>query len=338
MVKGTTSEFFVLFIVLLLITGGVWTILFSFFMAASLSWIWRNFSQKKLPITGEAILITGASKGIGKDAALRLSDLGFYVFAGIRDEADAKILQSASKNPTRMIPVLLDITKKDIIDASLLVVKNVLRKKGLKLVGLVNNAGYNENGPLELIQRDRLLKQFEVNVVGQVMVTQAYLPLLRDVSSSNRTSRIVFISSGSGLVTLPMNAPYCASKHALESIADGFRIELKQFQIDVVIIEPGSVVSSFRSVTAETSSQMISMAKSNEMYCSKEVIEEYEKTMERNKRSGSQSPTFVVSEAIEEAVLSSKPLTRYFVGKSSSVFGFIQLLPETILDYVFKLK
>jgi len=328
--------FFVLFTVLFVIFGGLWSFLFAFVFAYGISWLLRKlYLHKRLPDpVDECVLITGASQGLGKDAAFRLSELGFYVFAGIRNESDAKLLTSQAKNPAKIVPILLDITNREQIEAGVLVIKNFLKKKQVKLIGLINNAGYSEMCPLELIGRDKLTKQFDVNVVSHV--SQAFLPLLREFASPSRTSRLIFVSSALGRINLPVMAPYCASKHALESVTDGFRMELRKFNIDVISIQPGVISTQFRTTTPEISAENLQTAKDSKgIYCSQDIVQFYSKMIENFMKgySSVQSPPKVVSDVIEAAMLDSKPYTRYQAGRDSQlVIPIIEFIPERITD------
>lgn len=170
----------------------------------------------------KSALVTGAGRGLGRATALRLAANGWDVYAGVRDEVAGKAL--AAESP-RITPVHLDITdpahRARLVDLP-------------RLDALVNNAGYAVGGPVEAVALADVRQQFEVNVVGQVAVTQAVLPLLR-----KSRGRVVFISSLNGRVAIPMSGIYNASKFAVESLADNLRVELRPWGIRVVLIEPG---------------------------------------------------------------------------------------------------
>lgn len=179
-----------------------------------------------------SVLITGASSGIGQACALELDRRGFRVFAGVRREEDAEQLRQRAS--ARLLPVMLDVTDAASIAVTADTVGAALGQQGL--LGLVNNAGLVVAGPLELLPIDQLRRQFEVNVFGQIAVTQAFLPMLRLARG-----RIVMISSISGRVAAPFVGPYAASKHALEALSDSLRVELRRWGITVSLIEPGNV-------------------------------------------------------------------------------------------------
>ncbi len=172
--------------------------------------------------------MTGASSGIGASIARELAGRGFRVFGTVRRESDAAALARAG-----MTPVLMDVTDQPGIARARAEVERALA--GAPLAGLVNNAGIPAVGPLELLPLDELRRVLEVNVVGVVAVTQAFLPLLK----ASR-GRIVNISSVAGRAALPFMGPYAASKFALEGISDSLRRELLPFGVRVIMIEPGS--------------------------------------------------------------------------------------------------
>ena len=176
----------------------------------------------------KSVFVTGASTGIGHACAIDLDRRGLRVYAGVRKEADAESLR---KESARIEPVILDVTDQATIDAA--------AKQIDELYGLVNNAGITVPGPLEYLPVDELRRQFEVNLFGQIAVTQAFLPLIRKARG-----RIVFVSSVGGRTPPPpFMGPYQASKHALETVADALRVELGPSGIDVVLIQPGSIAT-----------------------------------------------------------------------------------------------
>ena len=173
-----------------------------------------------------SVLITGASRGIGRACALRLDRRGFDVIAGVRSEEAGRRLVAEASDRLRVIHL-------DVTDAA--AVRAAADAAGDRLDALVNNAGIAVGGIVEMLSLDDLRRQLEVNVVAQVAVTQAMLPAVRTARG-----RIVFISSVSGRVSSPVLTPYTASKFALEAIADGLRVELRPWGIDIVLVEPGS--------------------------------------------------------------------------------------------------
>ena len=179
----------------------------------------------------KSVLITGTSSGIGRAAVQQLSSQGWLVFAGVRNQKDAKALAA---EPGEVVPVVFDIREPAQIEAAREQVSTVT---GGSLDALVNNAGVGVAGPLEALPPDGLREILDVNVVGQVAVTQAFLPMLRQSGHG----RVLFIGSVGGRVTHPWGAPYHASKFALEAIADCLRVELDGQPVSVALLEPGPI-------------------------------------------------------------------------------------------------
>lgn len=178
-----------------------------------------------------AVVVTGASSGIGRATALLLDAQGYRVFAGIRNDRDAEALRAEAS--TTLIPLTLDVTHEDSIR---LAVTRVRRETGGGLLGLVNNAGVSLNGPLELLPVSDIRALFDVNVVGLLAVTRAFIPMLR-----KEKGRLVNISSGHGLLAVPDKSAYAASKFAVQAISDSLRLELRPFGISVSNLVVGKV-------------------------------------------------------------------------------------------------
>jgi NAD(P)-dependent dehydrogenase (short-subunit alcohol dehydrogenase family) len=192
-------------------------------------------------MAGRFVLVTGASTGIGKACALYLAKSGFSVIAGVRRDEDAKNLELIAGGNLQGIQ--LDIADSGSIGTVAKGIGQITGESGL--AGIVNNAGISVPGPVEFVSRDQWRKQFEVNVFGQVEVTQALLPLVRRhvAARGHGAGRIVFIGSIAGRVTMPMMGPYSASKHAIAAIAAALRMELREQGIHVCLIEPGAIQS-----------------------------------------------------------------------------------------------
>ncbi len=188
-----------------------------------------------------AVLVTGSSTGIGKACALFLNQLGFKVFAGVRKAADGKALQTEAPG---LHPILLDVTDPETIKTALSEIRADVGHKGL--YGLVNNAGIVVVGPVETLALEDIRRQFEVNVIGQLAVTQAFLPLIREAKG-----RVVIMGSIFGLLSCPHVGVYAASKFALEALADAMRVELAPWSINVSLVEPGRMATSIWSKAFE---------------------------------------------------------------------------------------
>jgi NAD(P)-dependent dehydrogenase (short-subunit alcohol dehydrogenase family) len=245
------------------------------------------------------VLVTGASTGIGHATAKRMLAYGWEVFAAARKDEDLERLRGEG-----FTPIKLDVTDPDTIAAA----KDELDERGLG--GLVNNAGIAVSGPIEFIPLDELRKQLEVNLVGQVAVTQAFLPNIRDAKG-----RIVNVSSIGGRMALPLVGPYAASKFGLEAVSDALRRELRPWGINVSLIEPGAVVTPIWDRGRETADrleeEMGERARSLYGKLAQRIRAETEKIPERGVEPDE------VAKAIEHALTAPRPKTRYVVGRDA---------------------
>ena len=186
----------------------------------------------------KSVVVTGVSTGIGWGIAKVLLANGFRVFGSVRKRADAERLKA--EFGANFVPLLFDVTDEAAVLAAAREVRAAL--KGETLAGLVNNAGIAVSGPLLEISLDDFRRQIEVNLTGQVIVTQAFAPLLgADASLKGEPGRIVMMSSVGGRRALPFIGPYASSKHALEGLSESLRREMILFGIKVIIIGPGAV-------------------------------------------------------------------------------------------------
>lgn len=268
----------------------------------------------------KTVLITGASTGIGEACALWLQDRGYRVFAGVRKNTDAEALQQKSKG--HLTPVLLDVVDEASIREA---VQSVLTQTP-KLDALVNNAGIAVAGPLEFVPLQELRRVLEVNVVGQVAVTQAFLPLLREARG-----RVVLMSSISGRVAAPLMGPYAASKFALEAIGDALRRELAPWGIEVSIIEPGNIQTPiWRKGIAwgEALKEQLS-AEATQLYGGAiDGILRYIRGQD-----GRGLHPNEVARVVEQALASARPKTRYVVGRDAKAGALLaRLLPDRWVD------
>src|SRR5580698_2276395 len=188
----------------------------------------------------KSVVVTGSSTGIGWGAAKVLIENGLRVFGSVRKEADGERLRAEFGE--NFVPLLFDVTDAAAVNAAAEKVSAALGPE--TLAGLVNNAGIAVAGPLLYLKIDELRHQLEVNVVGQIVVTQAFAPLLGvDKTRKGEPGRIVMISSVGGKNANPFMGPYNASKFALEGLSESLRRELMLFGIDVIIIAPGAVAT-----------------------------------------------------------------------------------------------
>lgn len=270
----------------------------------------------------KAVMITGASTGIGLRCALRLDTLGFRLFAGVRNEDDAEKLVRASSD--RITPVMIDVTKPDQIATAAEEVRSALGGEGLH--GLVNNAGIVVSGPLEFLAIEDIRRQFEVNVIGQIAVTQAFTGMLR-----RARGRIVNIGSISGVLATPFLGPYCASKFALEALSDSMRMELKPWGISVSLVQPGSVETPIWDKSAEAADRSVEAMPPQADTLYGLAIEAVREAVAKT-RKGACSPD-LVAKAVAEALTSERPRTRYVVGPGMRVQAlFARFAPDRLRD------
>ncbi|CAN5702895.1 SDR family oxidoreductase [soil metagenome] len=273
------------------------------------------------------VLVTGASTGIGRACALHLAALGWHVFAGVRKESDGDDLVSAA--PAGLTPVHLDVTDEDSIAEAARRVASAIGEEGLD--GLLNNAGVSFQGPLEHLPLQDLRRQLEVNVVGQIAVTQAFLPALR-----RARGRIVLMSSISGLRPVPFLGPYSASKAALESLGDALRVELGPWGIKVVLIEPGSIATPIWAKGVNGVDDIIDRLPP-------EGRRHYETTLRRLStlalRTGMRGiAPEKVAVKVAKALTSRRPRARYLVGSDAILRTRVEsLLPTSLKDKLFAL-
>ncbi|WP_137846072.1 SDR family oxidoreductase [Microbacterium sp. 2FI] len=261
-------------------------------------------------------LVTGARRGIGRAIAERLAGAGWTVFAGVREEVGR---QRPTEAGGQIIPIQLDITDQAHLDA----LADVLPDR---LEALINNAAYAVLGPIEGISIADLRRQFDVNLVGQVAVTQAALPKLRSAAG-----RIVFISSTGGRSVVPMEGAYCSSKFAVEAIADALRVELRPWSIPVSVVEPGPTdTEAWREVETMIDDMEARLSPRNHDLYALHVA-----GLRRNiSRFGSvTTPPDAVARTVERALTARRPRARYPVGgPAHAIIAMNALLPARTGD------
>jgi NAD(P)-dependent dehydrogenase (short-subunit alcohol dehydrogenase family) len=270
-----------------------------------------------------SVLVTGASTGIGRATALRLDANGWCVFAGVRKQEDADSLRVEGSD--RLRPVLLDVTDAEAIAAVAELLTAELGGAGLD--GLVNNAGIGIPSPLETLPIDDFRRQVEVNLTGQVAVTQAMLPLIREARG-----RIVFISSIGGRIAFPMGGAYHAAKFGVEAVGDVFRQELRPWGISVSIVEPGSIDTPIWDRGQREADEIGCRSPTREELYGK-TIASYRKLMKSLAERG--IPPAKVAEAIEHALIARRPRARYLVGLDAKLQARAKLfIPTRVFDRV----
>lgn len=269
-----------------------------------------------------SVVVTGASTGIGRACALRLDRMGWRVFAGVRRPADGEALRA--KASARLLPVELDVTDEASIARAAGLVAESAGDAGL--AGLVNNAGISVAGPLEFLPIEELRRQLEVNVTGQVAVTQAFLPLIR-----KGNGRIVFMGSISGRLATPFLGPYAASKFALEAIADALRVELRPWGIRVSIVEPGSIATPIWEKGQDAADEL-------EQQLSPRGHELYDPAIAAVRQAARDAaargvPPGRVAKAVAHALTARRAKTRYLVGNDARLqLTMASLLPDRARD------
>jgi NAD(P)-dependent dehydrogenase (short-subunit alcohol dehydrogenase family) len=272
--------------------------------------------------TRGAVLVTGASTGIGRATALHLGELGFEVFGGVRREADGERL--AADGSGAVTPLILDVTDAAAIESAARVVETANGGAGLK--GLVNNAGVAQPAPLELIPLEELRRQLEVNFIGQIAVTQAFLPQLR-----RARGRIVNVSSIGGRVASPALGAYAASKFAIEAASDSMRMELHPWGIDVSVIEPGSIGTEIWRRGGEAADATLDRIPEEQRKLYAELIDGVRRMAERLEASG--IPPEKVARRIAHALTARRPRTRYVVGMDARIqIALARVLPDRAFD------
>jgi NAD(P)-dependent dehydrogenase (short-subunit alcohol dehydrogenase family) len=272
----------------------------------------------------KSVLITGASTGIGRATALRMDAEGWRVFASVRREEDAASLRGAASE--RLVPLMLDVTEADQIAAVAEQIGEAVGGAGLD--GLVNNAGMAVMSPLETIPLDDLRKQLEVNLVSQVAVTQAMLPLVRTARG-----RVVFLSSIGGRMAMPFGAPYHASKYGIEAVVDCLRQELRPWKIDVVAIEPGSIDTPIWERGEGVADELAARAPAAQEELYGEKIESFRRAVRRTAARG--IPPQKVANAVQHALTAHRPRTRYLVGADARGQALLsRILPDRVMDRI----
>jgi NAD(P)-dependent dehydrogenase (short-subunit alcohol dehydrogenase family) len=275
----------------------------------------------------KSVLITGASSGIGRDAALHLAEAGWEVYAGVRKAADGAAVKKAaeaSQAAGKVVPVIIDVGDSESVAKAAKEVTKLVGSAGLG--ALVNNAGILVAGPLEFLPLDSIRNQLNVNVTGQVDVTQQFLPLLRKAGPG---ARVVFISSMAGKVSVPFNGIYAASKFALEAIGDALRRELAPWKISVSVVEPGFVQTNILDKSDEQTQPSSSITIPGWKHFYGAYHDNPPRRSSRNVAS-----TAVTNEAIADAITSKAPLIRYVVGAKDFVktFKVGQWFPDDYID------
>jgi short-subunit dehydrogenase len=277
----------------------------------------------------KTILITGATAGIGRHAALELVRQGHHVIASGRREAALATLKAeaqtlAAQTGGRLDVVRLDVTDAASVAASVAEVDALTEGRGLDV--LVNNAGYGQMGPVEEVSDADLRRQFETNVFGLMAVTRAFVKGMRERGAG----RVINVSSLGGRVTFPLMGVYNSTKYAVESLSDALRNELAPFGVDVSIVEPGPIRTEFNDRAMETIDVACFAGSPYEAVVAR--AESFRARFE-----GSASGPEVTTRAIVHASLAARPRVRYVTPRRLAiVLWLLAFVPTRLVDYVMR--
>ena len=261
-------------------------------------------------------LITGASSGIGKAAAVELKQRGFIVYGAARRTDKMAALEEKGIHT-----MALDVTDDKSMSAC---VAGILKKEG-RIDVLVNNAGFGLYGAIEDVEMEQARRQLEVNLIGLARMTQLVLPKMRE----NRYGKIVNISSMAGRIWSPFGGWYHAAKFAVEGLSASLRLEVKPFGIDVILIEPGGIKTDWGLIAAEN----LKKASSGGAYAPA-AVRSAQRTI-KNYTGNSMTDPEVIAKCIGKAVTAKKPRTRYLLGFGAKPAVYIQkLLGDRIYDKI----
>ncbi|WP_152189734.1 SDR family oxidoreductase [Georgenia satyanarayanai] len=265
-----------------------------------------------------SVLVTGAGRGIGEATALRLARAGWSVFAGVRDVAGRERLGALDGKVTA---VQLDITD----EAQVAALADQLPEE---LDAVVNNAGIGVLGPVEAVTVADFRRQFEVNLFGQVAVTQAVLPQVRAAAG-----RIVFISSTGARAPVTMEGAYCASKAALETLANVLRVELRPWHIAVSVVEPGPTdTGPWREIHAMLAAMEDGMASAHRELYAQHISGMLRLVGALQTRT---VPPDVVARVVQRALTARRPRSRYTAGSQATAMVTMNaILPTRLNDAV----
>ncbi|WP_418280403.1 SDR family oxidoreductase [Halorubrum sp. DTA98] len=269
----------------------------------------------------KTVLITGCSSGIGRAAARAFNDEGWTVYATARNPAD---IQTLGEQGCEL--ATLDVTDPDDVDR---VVDRILDEEGA-IDALVNNAGYGQFGPMEDVTTDRVHEQFDVNVYGPHRLIRAVLPGMR----RERDGTIINVSSVAGRVSFPGGGVYCGSKFAIEAMSDALRNEVREFGIDVVVVQPGPVKTNFstRAERATDPGEVDGIERSG-------AYDDFYALFEDTQTVGGDGPGSVEPELVAEEILNAasatKPPARVQPGTVARVGVLARFLPDSVRDALF---
>lgn len=272
------------------------------------------------------ILITGASSGIGRHTTELFLGKGYEVLAGVRTSVDAEKLKDSFGSCVH--PLIMDVTDQSSVDASRMEAEKIIGDGSL--VAVINNAGIVVSGAVLYVPPEAWQQVFDVNLMGVIRTTQAFFPLLAKPKQEgdHHPRRIINMSSVSGLFGSPFLGPYVASKFALEGLSDSLRRELYMYDIEVVLIEPGSIITPLWDKAKENTSYF------GEEYAS--ILEFKDKVIQRNLETG--LPLQAMDQVLVAAVQDQKVRVRYLIRAQKWKFKLVRMLPVKWVDRMVRKK
>ncbi|HEX4061415.1 MAG TPA: SDR family oxidoreductase [Streptosporangiaceae bacterium] len=266
-------------------------------------------------------VVTGASSGIGRACVDLLVRDGAHVWASVRSDRDE---ESLSRDHGDAVSVL----RMDVTDADSIAAAGQRVAAAGSLNGLVNNAGVALPAPLEHIPIDLFRRQIEVNLTGQLAVTQAMLPALRQTRELGASARIVMIGSIGGRIAMPMLGPYHASKFGLLGLADTLRAELAPSGIRVILIEPGAIATPIWDKGSEAGDDLVAQAPPAALERYSDQIKTARKNAARSARRGLPPPR--AAAIVIKALTTPNPRPRYLVGPDAHAAAVVAQLPHRL--------
>lgn len=277
------------------------------------------------PPAGRAVLITGASSGLGEACALHLSRVGFHAIAGVRRPEDGERLRVAATG--RLTPVIFDVTDEKSVQAAVHEVTDLIGDAGLW--GLVNNAGIAVTAPLECVPMEQMRRQMDTNVTGQLRVIQGFLPLLRAGAG-----RIVNVTSGLGNIAIPYLGAYAAAQFAKEALSDALRRELTPQRIPVIVVQPGAVLTPLWGKMSVDGNRALESVPEPIQGLYRRAFLQFMETNETSARTSHTTPDDV-ARVVFRALVTKRPRSRYAVGRDAAGSRVLaRLLPDRALDRI----
>ncbi|WP_217144981.1 SDR family NAD(P)-dependent oxidoreductase [Streptomyces sp. AC627_RSS907] len=280
-------------------------------------------SSGPTPPAGRAVVVTGASSGLGEACAFHLARVGFHVFAGVRRSGDGERLRMAATG--RLTPLIIDVTDEKSVRAA---VRDVtVSTAGAGLWGLVNNAGIAVTAPLECVPSELMRRQLDTNVTGQLLVIQGFLPLLR-----TGAGRIVNVTSAVGNIAIPYLGAYAAAQFAKEALSDALRRELAPQRIPVTVVQPSRVPTPLWDKMPDAGNRALERAPEPVQELYRGTFPRFMETNGARARASRTTPDDV-ARVVFRALVAQRPRTRYGVGRDATGSRVLaRLLPDRAID------